>query len=696
MTAIPYEEFKKLPPEGKTQYWADHPEDIEPFNTERLRRIQAGEIEQPLPPGGYGDTGQAAAAGYGQGFTYNTSDEMAGGVNAVGDGTYQTGVDAARARQADLQARHPWAYGIGEGAGIVSSVVNPLTGWAAGPLRAAQGGSLLARGAASLARGALVGGSMAGASAAGEAEGGAGPRVMAGLNAVPMGAAIGVGVEIGLLPFIRMVAKRFGISSARSVETNLRKVAEAEGLTADEVADRILRNGEVFAGMNETTRVTARSIKDKSSAAGSHMVGETEKRLAEKQGAALDAVETSLTGQPPTPSLHRQAAEQLERQRREAGTTFGTTRNAADAGDPANLSLAIVDAVERLPSLMTDLNQLYRISKTAPLFDDAGRFLREPTIADAEFLTRAVKEAGARMAAATDSTGSKLAAGELRDVSDNLRAVVNGQAPQLIAPRSAVRGAIEAEKTGFPLGLDKTLTARPGVFNEAYRVLTPEGQQGARLGAATAIGAESTNRARPNVLIDKLLESKLAGAADDLPGMERWPAQNVRTMIGDDAKNAINPLLEGAKGEQVLLDRLTGGSNTAPRLAALEALATRQTGSGNVVDAAAQLAQGGGFGAPVLQGLRMVLGSATELTEGQLMQFAELMMSRDPELMRRALGGSKTAMGKLRAAGRDFTTAVGERALGRRGAQAAGHVADPYLPSNVLGLDLDHIFGGVP
>ena len=160
--------------------------------------------------------------------------------------------------------------------------------------------------------------------------------------------------------------------------------------------------------------------------------------------------------------------------------------------------------MQREPGIAGSLNTLYRRQGTPPLFDDAGNLARDPTIADAEHLTRMLGETAENLRSPTNPSASRIGSSAVADLQANLRAAVEAQAPQLSGPRRATAEAIAAEVEGYPLGR-KALTQPPEEFGVGYGDLAAPGQEAARAGAATALRARATKGRTPNTLIDELL-----------------------------------------------------------------------------------------------------------------------------------------------------------------------------------------------
>lgn len=673
-----YAELKAMTPEQRAQVWETLPDE------QKLSILQEREAARAATNPPTTTAGDAASRGMLQGLTFGLSEEL-GSLSRIlpGGESPQEYRDRKRAEMERMQQEQPEAYLGGEIGGAVAGSMIPLAGWLTGPARAARAATLPGRIASTVGRGAIVGGADAGLQAAGRAEGGL-ERLGPGMEAVPAGAAFGAVAgpagEFLLAPALGAITRQFGRSASVSVERNVRQIAESTGMPVDEVLRRISA-GQPLAGMNDTTRMAARAIKNLDPVAGQQMIEATGPRLDRAVENAVTDVKTALVGPDlaAAPNLRAVVEPQINTQRVEAGERLNAAR--ASAGDVSDDTMAFVlDVAQRAPNIADQINATLRTRGAPPLFKKTPqgvRLLRRPTVEEAEMLDRTVGDAAS---SAYRGTGGLIdtARGEALEAARGpLRAAVDADAPQLGPLREGYADLKTAQTEGYPLGLRSRSTA-PDVFSIELDKLGPSGPLAARAGTAVRIGEDVGKSRRNTSLIDEMID----------PG--RYLGGNLDTL----APGQINRTPEGplgiAQSEGRLLDALTGNSTTA---AQAEAMSQLKGG----VDAFRGFDRLGTTGPwEIAVGvLRSTLGSQTGLDEQGLRTLADLMMKGgpeaeremakilDPDLARQIMNLFRTEL----SAGRAARGAAG--AAGGSETDPAGRIMEE-VPS------LMDIMGGVP
>lgn len=176
-------------------------------------------------------------------------DEMSAGIRSGFGmrGNYGDELAAVRARNAEAQQQHPWAYGAGEVMGAMPMMAVPGMG-------IARGASIAAR----IGRGALAGATLGGIQGAGSADGSLGER----LSGAGTGAAIGAGIGAAA-PIVGGIAGR---AAGRASESGV----PTPRMISDEVAyayakgDKLARAGDTrgaIAAMRQARGWATRQIK---------------------------------------------------------------------------------------------------------------------------------------------------------------------------------------------------------------------------------------------------------------------------------------------------------------------------------------------------------------------------------------------------------------------------------------------------
>jgi len=631
-----------------------------------------------LPPEerGTSDTMRALGTGGLQGLTFGYSEEMGGLAKDAGnwlgltDDTGEAYKARQRAEQARLSQSNPGAYLTGEIAGALAPTLIPGVGALAGPARAVQAENMLARGAMAVARPAAYGAVDAGLQASGRAEG-FGPRIGAAIEAAPTGALLGAGgnVVLGtmLKPFVNKAAAKLGRTTATAVERNIREIAAQSGMSTDDVVARISA-GESLAGMNDTTRMVARAIKNESPGAGTAMIKATGERLDTAVGQTVQDARTALVGPrlAREPNLRAAATEGMKTARSTVGTALDDARIAAGAvGDQGTVD-AMLDAVGRTPQMADKLNTALRANGMPPLFKKTPtgmEMLRTPTIREAEMLTSELNDY-AHLAYTGGGLVSTTTAKGVSEAGTTLRAAVDDEAKALGPLRTAYSNMAEAEDVGFPLGF-KARSTSPDELALGFGKLSDPAKDAARLGAATKIGEDVGKARRDTSLIDEMLD----------PG--RYLGRNIDEM-------AINPMDRTAgaraKSEARLLDALAGNSTTEGQRAAGARL-KGETGSGPIMPTVARIAT------MVDDALRLFVANERGLNDDGLRALGQQLMASGPQ----GAAAIKEILDRSRIMGGD--TASLERLLtGAAGAAAASPTNPSGAVTNSGGL-LDMMFG---
>jgi hypothetical protein len=593
------------------------------------------------------DQADAFSTGLGQGLTFGYSEEMGGLAKDAGnwlgltDDTGEAYKARQRAEQDRLSNAAPGSYLTGEISGALAPTLIPGVGLVSGPARGVQLANPVARVTANTGRAATFGGVDAALQASGRAEGGVGPRVVEGLRAIPSGAAFGgVGGAAGavfspfLKPAMEAISAKFGRTTSAAVERNVREIAKSSGMTVDDVVSRIAA-GETLAGMNDTTRMAARAIRNADPAAGQKMIEATGGRLETATGEAVTAARTALVGPrlAVEPNLRATATDGLNAARTGAGDTLAAAR--AAAGDVSSMPTLdiMLDAVGRTPRLADELNTTLRISgSTTPLFKktpDGMVPLRVPTIAEAEIITRELQN---RATAAYSGSGGLMSTtrGEaFQRMGDDLRSAIDTEAPQLGPLRAAYSAAKEAEDVGFPLGF-KARSMSPDELALGFGPLTDAGKEAARLGAAARIGEDVGKTRRNTSLINEMMD----------PG--RFLGRNIDEMATRPMDRA--PAAR-AQSEGRLLDALQGNSSTVAQAEAAARLRGGAPVSGSGVPWAMNTL------GMLADAVRVVVGNDRGLDQAGLQRLADMLMQSGPGgaavidkiLKRRPLTSGETA-----------------------------------------------------
>lgn len=294
----------------------------------------------------------------------------------------------------------------------------------------------------------------------GQAEGGIEDRLRgtvagATLGAVfsPVTAAATYPIQVGANYLIDTARNVFGPKGGKAVQAELQKMAQAmEGETPDTIAQKVA-NGEIMAE-NETLRMTVRSLMAKGGV-GEGMVrstfGPTGRPLQTRKLAMAD-IEEYLARDPQFAGKNPKVVEaefdaQVKKAETEAYTNIPTYKSPAEV----EISVAIENAAKQFPNIAKELNTFVTAtSKGSALIgkkDGQFRLLREPTLEEGEAARRYFRDKAEEMRRSGNPLSSSY-----QDVRNELEALVNKQSTELQSVRAKaknVRTARDAYKYGL-------------------------------------------------------------------------------------------------------------------------------------------------------------------------------------------------------------------------------------------------------
>jgi hypothetical protein len=513
------------------------------------------------------------------------------------------------------------------------------------------------------------------------------------LSGMATDAAIGGATSAVLAPITRIGTERLGGLASdvtNWIRTNagsrpsqaafaeIQRLAEGTGKTVDEIVQDIA-DGKIMAE-NRTLAAAVRAIRSKGDRAGSSPATITE-GLIERRGrtgdVASQAVEKELgiTGASSRNvfeaiNAEDEALEALEKSGYKA--VFGANRELAP-----ELATDLREILKKYPNIQAELNQYYRESGSlVPLFKgDTGELARMPSLEDAEIAYRLLRdEAGALY-----QTGKGTRAGSYKTDAKSLKNKLDSAYPDLAETR-AVAASRRSAKDAFADGrkaFGKDADEVQFEFDQLSKA-NPEAAKAYQAGVLAAF----RNKMRRSQTV--------AGRAAD---PDRQEGAILKAVMGDayeipqsrqvgDAVRVTSPQTELATaGESAeAVQRIIYNSMTAP-----EAAATKAFGSG-IQMSDLLMAYGGNplaITAIVGQKIARSLNSSELLTPKDYEKITDILMSEDPDLVRRVLE-DKIAMGDIIAPIKKVAPAIGdalEKSIRFQGAQESVEVRNPILGS---------------
>lgn len=501
----------------------------------------------------------------------------------------------------------------------------------------------------SIARSAF-GGAAAGATyEAGTGEGGVAERAADAVTGVAPGAVGGALGRAILTPALRgasslvnFARQRLGGGGGRAVATELRRLAAEGGKSLDEIADDLI-SGRIMtenATLKDSVRAFARTSGGPAQARMQEGLTSRAQMTFDEAGAALRA------------GLSDEADDNIRRAVRRDDAAAREAENAAYAkfetgSVPPDVQREVARVVNLIPSAADDIQTALRARGAEPLFemvDGAPIFSRAPTPMEAEIVRRAINDSAT--AAFRNSRG--VVGTAFSDVEGTLRQNLDANVPGLGDVRAGA-ALLRAGREAFDAG------------QKAIR----SGADQVQIDFADLDSAEAVSAYRAGFM-DELRKrfrgQQPASVVEQLSNDQKNLGQILRVVFPEESLDDVVQKLDIAEGSQGIKNYALGQSATAPT----EAAATR-AGSGISPAALASAASGNVF--EVASALQRFLPTRnTGLTDAQNMEVVNVLLSENPDFVRRAMADS-SGWGMLDRA----VSQVAERlALGGARASAVG------------------------
>jgi len=409
-----------------------------------------------------------------------------------------------------------------------------------------------------------------------------------------------------------------GGRGAKIVETELQRLAGDTGLTTDEIIDRIAR-GEIMAE-NATLLAAVRGLYAQGGKPSTTLMSSLTRRPEQLRTEVLTEMQQKLANQPG--NVLRQFKlndDQLRQVEKEAYKEAFGTGGVIDS----QLLASVTDALKRSPQSVKNINDVY-IAETGKKpffsFDKSGNivFSRAPTLEDAEIIRRGIQ---ASVDEAYQSGRGRV--GEaLKGVELSLRDAIDTSSSKLAdarlqaATRRTARDAFDDGRKVFGKSADEVavlvedLSQKPGALS-AFRA-----------GTMDAIRNRMTTGTRKSMMANLSDENTKEGKI-------------LRTIYPQDELPGILDRIATAAQSQRASSYILGGSQTAPTL-----LQAARTGMNISAEEVANVMTANPV-TMISSAVNIVKKVAAQqnknMTEAQRDQVAKILVSEDPNLVRRAL-----------------------------------------------------------
>lgn len=598
-----------------------------------------------------------------QGLSLGLADEAEAAARSAYSGTpYQQVLDEIRGSLKGYQEAYPLealAYEAGGAAlpAVGAALLAPVTG-----------GTSTVAVAPTLARLAGMAALEGGAYAFNTGEGGFKARALR----VPVGAATGAaggtvaGVAAraagGALNKLADAARRvIGNRGSTVVENEIQRLVRQTGKDANQIAADILE-GRILAE-NETIKAAVRAYRAGGGEASTIITQGMTARPAMTRAEAMRVMRSNLSDE--------NAPSALQAQRRNEADVKAVERAAYSQFDDVPASVQITqdlgEALSRVPTAAKELEiQLRAETGQAPFYqileDDSVQFTRPPTVGEAEKVRRAIQNRATTLF--NDKMGG--AGQAVQDVQTSLRGSLDYAMPELGAVRAAAASA-RAQNDAFTAG-SKALSG--DVYEKLFefsKLTDPAVIDAYRAGFMSALERTAATGSR-NSLIRNLTK------ADAKEGML------LEAVLPPDAIDDVLNRLRVAAASQEATGYVLGGSPTADTM--MEA-SRRGTGV-SAADAAGVLS--GDMGALTSVVSNILSRLTRDLTDAERARVARILVSDDPELVRRAIV-DESAMAALQQRVQELTAGL------TRGARRAGSGVGASYGGDVSPQTMDGLLG---
>ena len=430
-------------------------------------------------------------------------------------------------------------------------------------------------------------------------------------------------------------SKRFGQKGATAVEQELRRIAGATGKNEQELISDIM-DGRVISD-NRTLSATIRALSSKSDEAKDVLQESYGKRGAKTLQDFREARDMSLTGSTEAPNIS--ALSDFDDQQKLVGSLYREAQQSPEfVSDEVGQVLSGIDrfmpsltkAVKRSSEAMGEKPQVSPTDALMGRNPQQAQATMKPTIQQAEDVLKKIKEEinGFYKGSVDIDNKYGLTIDALENFKNALEGSIDKSSPAMRNARAQARqrfSEIEAFDTGRKMARKPTDVQEEMLMELGKRrELSPEEMARARQGASASL---RTRQGMPTEFSDVRAIANVDSPQSnllDLLGAEDTNAVRMKAQLADDV-NVMRGIIDPSKGSitqfaQEASQKFGVNVNPAEILSAVNG------------DVAGWLS----LGTKVVKGL-----FKSGLSEQQYKQLAELLVSEDPTIIRKALLGSE-------------------------------------------------------
>ena len=604
-----------------------------------------------------------------QGLTLGFSDEIEAALrNPFNAERRAETLEEIRGGISDYQEARPYeSLGYELGGAVLPAIASfgataPLTGAVTGGRVASRLVPKFLSGSGTLpstVRAAFGGAATGAAYEAGTGEGGVAERAADAVTGVAPGAlggaagrAIFTPVLRGASSLVNFARQRLGGGGGRAVTAELRRLAAEGNKSLDEIADDLM-SGRIMAE-NATLKDAVRALARTS---GGPAQGRMQEGLTSRAQMTFDEAGAALRA-----GLSDEADDNILRAVRRDDAAAREAENAAyakfETGSVSpDVQREVARVVNLIPSAADDIQTALRARGAEPLFemvDGSPIFSRAPTPMEAEIVRRAINDSAT--AAFRNSRGVVGAA--FSDVEGTLRRNLDANVPGLGDVRAGA-ALLRAGRDAFDAGQKAIRSGSDQVQIDFADLASPEAISAYRAGVMDELRKRFRGQQPASVVAQLNSDQKNLG-------------QILRVVFPEESLDDVVQKLGTAERSQTIKSYALGQSATAPTQAA-----AARAGSGISPAALASAASGNVF--EMATALRRFLPTRnTGLTDAQNMEVVNVLLSENPDFVRRAMADS-SGWGML-----DRVVAEVFERLARGGARASA-VGGTQAASGLLG-----------
>ena len=599
-----------------------------------------------------------------QGLTFGGADEAEAYLSSQFSGRpYDEVLAEVRGKLKAYQGARPMeslGYEIG-GAAIPAIIGSLFTGGGTAAATAARFFPTLAKIAGTSAPRTLLGtaGTSAvqgGLTAFGSGEGGALERLSNVPTGVIAGGALGTGGELAGrvikgagVAVIDAARRRLGGRGAKAVETELQRLADESGQSIDEIVDRVSR-GEIMAE-NATLTDAIRAYRAEGGKAAGMLRDTMTTRPGELRDKAMSEIQTYLGDvgdENVLRGVRRNEADALAAE----GSAYAPFKT-QDA--PIELISEVSNALRRAPAAAEEVGIQYRANTgKEPFFtieNGTVKFNKIPTVTEAEQIRRAIQNRANVL-----YKGGMGGAGEAtKDVESALRSKIDLAAPGMGEARqsaSVIRNARDAFDAGR-----RALAKSPDEISIEFEDVAAKGVEAVKSYRAGVMDAYRT----------KMSTGQNKSLMQNLADPERKEGAILRIVMPQDEIEGILRKVETAAQSQKAAGQIFGQSPTA-----ITSRQAQKIGSGVSLEDVAGAASFNPL-AMIRIGANLIKKAAPQMSDAQRVQVMKILVSENPDLVKRALQDESGYMLAQQAVDRLLSA-------GKAGLQRGGAVGGSQLP----------------